>query len=58
MQLIGLLIGILGVLILTLPNELYALFYLITRCKKYVPPKTDEKSQVSENEIDLVEHDD
>ena len=35
MQLIGLVMGLLGALLLTIPDEMYALYYRITRCKPY-----------------------
>ena len=37
LQLIGLIIGILGALILTIPDHMYDLWYLITRCRRHDP---------------------
>ena len=36
MQLIGLVLGLFGALLLTIPKELYALYYRATRCR--APP--------------------
>ena len=33
MQLIGLILGLLGALLLTIPDEMYALYFRMTRCR-------------------------
>ena len=35
LQIVGMLIGIFGAMVLTIPDELYALWYRLTRCVKY-----------------------
>ena len=39
MQIIGLCCGLFGALLLTVPKELYALWYRLTRCRALPPPE-------------------
>lgn len=38
MQVVGLIFGLFGAMLLTIPKELYALYYRLTRCEKYIEP--------------------
>ena len=37
LQIIGLIIGIIGAMVLTIPDHMYDLWYLITRCRRHYP---------------------
>lgn len=41
MQMVGLVLGILGALLLTIPQELYQFWYLLTRC--HAMPEEEKK---------------
>ena len=42
-ELIGLLIGFIGAMILTIQNEMYSLWYSLTRCRPYAPEVKEQK---------------
>ena len=44
MQLVGLVLGLFGALLLTIPSELYAMYYRVTRCKP-VPQVVETKGE-------------
>ena len=51
MQLVGLVLGLLGALLLTIPKELYGLYYRVTRCRRPPlpePPATYTEVKLSE----------
>ena len=52
MEIIGLVLGLLGAMLLTIPDELYALWYRMTRCRPYVRPVVaPTKGDLSKSEL-------
>ena len=44
MQIVGMIIGIFSAMVLTIPDEMYSVWYRLTRCEKYIRP-ADEKAK-------------
>ena len=51
MELIRLVLGLFGAMLLTIPDELYAFWYRMTRCKPYVRPVVAPTKDLSQSEL-------